>query len=320
MSRLKGRVAIVTGAGRGLGRAHALALSSLGARVVVNDLGSGLDGAGSDGGAARQVADEIRARGGEAVASAHDVADWEQARQLVELAVTAFGDLHVLVNNAGILRDATLANMTEEQWDSVIRVHLKGHAAPTRHALAYWRDQSKKGTVTDRSVVMTSSIAGFSGNFGQANYAAAKLGMLGLSAVVGLEGGRYGVRCNCISPGAETRMQVAVPEEQLGRIKAALGGTSEFDPLDPANVSGLIAWLAGARCPAASQVFHITGDRLVVAAMPLPVHVLKAGSRPWTPEQLDQELPQRLVAPFPVLAWNGLSDERVAPGPSASSN
>lgn len=305
--RLKDRVAIITGAGRGLGRAHALALSSMGAKVVVNDLGGELNGSGADESTAQRVVEELVALGGEAVASHHDVTDWKQAADLIRLAVDAFGDLHVLVNNAGILRDATLAKMTETDWDSVIGVHLKGHAATTRHALAYWREQFKSSaTGIDRSVVMTSSIAGLSGNFGQANYASAKLGVLALSAVVNLEAARYGVRCNCVSPGAETRMQASVSADVPEQVRVSLGGTEDFDPLDPANVSGLVAWLADPHCPAANQIFHITGDRLVVTAMPQPLQVLKAGSRPWTPEMLDHELPQHLVPPFPVHAWNGI--------------
>src|ERR1700730_1837848 len=193
MNRLSRRVAIVTGAGRGLGRAHALRLAAEGAAVVVNDLGGDVHGDGQDLTPAQQVVQEICDGGGQAIASGHDVADWEQAEALIRLAVDRFGDVHVLVNNAGILRDRTLANMSEGEWDAVIRVHLKGHAAMTRHALAYWRDRSKGGHPISASIVHTTSIAAFAGSFGQANYTAAKMGIVGLSRVAALEGARYGV-------------------------------------------------------------------------------------------------------------------------------
>lgn len=177
MGALEGRVAIVTGAGRGLGREHALLMASLGAKVVVNDVGAGLDGSGSDLSAAEQVVAEIRSGGGEAVANSDDVADWAGAERLVRSAVDSFGDLHVLVNNAGILRDRVIVNMSEEDWDSVIRVHLKGHFAPTHFAAAYWREQSKAGRQVNAAIVNTSSTSGLLGNPGQANYGAAKAGI-----------------------------------------------------------------------------------------------------------------------------------------------
>lgn len=293
MKRLDGRVAIVTGAGRGLGRAHALYLASQGASVVVNDRGGDVHGEGSDKGPAAEVADEIIAGGGKAVVSTHDVADWQQAADLIAAAVKAFGDLHVLVNNAGILRDRTLANMSEADWDGVIRVHLKGHAAPTKHAMEYWRDRAKAGNRVAASVVHTTSIAAFAGNFGQANYSAAKAAMLGLSRVVALEGEKYGVRSNAVSPSARTRIALAVPGAEVERSPAASAG---FDDLDPANVSPLIGWLAEEHCPANSQVFHIYGNRLIVLSMPPIVHDLRTDGR-WTAEELDRVLPQRLVVP-----------------------
>lgn len=308
-SRLAGRVAIVTGAGRGLGRSHARTLAALGARVVVNDLGSDLQGRGKDTAPAKAVVDEITAAGGEAIVSEHDVADWEQARALVELAVTTFGDLHVLVNNAGVLRDSTLAKLSEADWDAVVRVHLKGHAAPTRHAVDYWRQQAKRGSKSDRSVVMTTSVAGLSGNFGQANYSSVKLAVLALSAVVNLEAAGSGVRANSVSPGAVTRMTNAAPgaEETLKHFREVFGN-ADFDPLDPANVSGLVAWLADEKCPAVAQVFHITGDQLVVTSLPRPIHRLRAGKRAWTPELLDDALPARLVQPIDLAEWNAAPD------------
>jgi len=294
VGRLDGRVAIVTGAGRGLGRAHALRLAAEGAAVVVNDLGGDVHGEGQDLTPAQQVAEEIRAQGGQAVVSGHDVADWAQAAQLVQTAVEAFGDLHVLVNNAGILRDRTLANMSEAEWDAVIRVHLKGHAATTRHALAYWRDRSKAGQAVKASIVHTTSIAAFAGSFGQANYSAAKLAIVGLSRVAALEGAKYGVRSNAVSPSARTRIGMETPgADQAFRPP---DDSQAFDRLDPANVSPLVAWLAQADCPATAQVFHIYGNRLIVISMPSIVHDLRTNGR-WTLEALDRELPRRLLTP-----------------------
>jgi len=297
-SRLDGRVAIVTGGGRGLGRAHALELAHEGAYVVVNDVGVALDGSGADSGPAQLVVDEIRAFGGQAVASTHDVSDWAQAAALVQLAVESFGDLHVLVNNAGILRDRTLASISESEWDDVIRVHLKGHAAPTAQAMAHWRAASKAGNNADRCVITTSSAAGLAGNFGQAAYSSAKAAVIALAAVVRLEGARYGVRANVVSPGARTRLSLSTPgaEDEL----AALNGA--FDEFDPANVSPVIAWLADARCPANGQVLHVIGSRVVVTSMPEPRHELVTQGR-WSLEQLDEQLTPRLIDPAPMDVW-----------------
>lgn len=300
MSRLAGRVAIVTGAGRGLGRAHALFLAGQGAKIVVNDLGTSVHGEGSDLSPAQQVVNEIEALGGEAVASGHNVANWQQAAEMIHLAVETFGDLHVLVNNAGILRDRTLANMTEEEWDAVINVHLKGHAAPTRHAVAYWRDKAKAGHPVKASIIHTSSASGYAGNFGQANYAAAKLGVVALSRVVVLEAGRYGVRSNVVGPAARTRM--ALLSAYSDGEEAPPSDT--LDPLDPANVSPLVGWLAEADCPATSQVFHIDSNRIFVLTMPPIVNRLQTEGR-WTLEALDRELPSKLIEPQGLEAFIG---------------
>ena len=303
MGRLDGRVAIVTGAGRGLGRAHALLLAAEGASVVVNDLGGDVHGEGTDPTPAQQVVAEIQAAGGRAVVSGHDVSDWDQAAAMVNLAVESFGDLHVLVNNAGILRDRTLANMTESEWDAVIRVHLKGHAAPTRHAVTHWRDRSKAGHQVKASVIHTSSLSGLIGNFGQANYASAKLAVVALSRVVVLEAGRYGVRSNAVSPSARTRLSLSTPgaEETLKERSPKPG---EFDPLDPANVSPIIAWLAQADCPATSQVFHVMGNKVFVMAISSIVHTLEGSGR-WTLDALDRELSGRLVTPLDLSYFFG---------------
>jgi NAD(P)-dependent dehydrogenase (short-subunit alcohol dehydrogenase family) len=299
MGRLNGRVMIVTGAGRGLGRAHALLAAELGAAVVVNDLGADLAGGGETRSPAADVVAEITARGGQAVASHHDVADWDGARALIDLAVTTFGELHVLVNNAGIIRDRTLANMSEAEWDAVIRVHLKGHAAPTRHALAHWRERSRAGAPVAASVIHTTSVSGLAGNVGQANYAAAKLGIVALSRVTALEGGRYGVRSNAVSPSARTRMTLATPDAD--RL-AAPADPAVFDPWEPANVSPLVCWLAEAGCPATSQIFHLAGDQLCVVAPPTIVHRM-AGQGRWTLDRLDDALRGTLVDPPPIESF-----------------
>src|SRR5258706_8927465 len=202
MGALEGRVAIITGAGRGIGREHALLFAQEGAKVVINDLGGAIDGSGDDRTPAQEVVAEIEKMGGEAISNADNVADWEGGQRLVQSAIDAFGDLHVLVNNAGILRDRVLVNMTEEEWDAVIHVHLKGHFVPTRHAAAYWREQTKAGKEVKASVINTSSTSGLLGNPGQANYGAAKSGIASFTQIIAMELGRYGVRANAIAPAA----------------------------------------------------------------------------------------------------------------------
>ena len=302
--RLDGRVAIVTGAGRGLGRSHALYLAAEGAAVVVNDLGGDVHGVGADTTPAQRVVDEIVARGGQAVVSGHDVSDWSAAGELVRLAIESFGQLDVLVNNAGILRDRSLANMSEDEWDAVIRVHLKGHAAPTHHALAHWRDRARAGEPVNASVIHTTSAAAFAGSFGQANYAAAKMAVLALSRTVSLEGSRHGVRSNAVSPSARTRITAGVDEPSGGQAATPATGPVPFDDADPANVSPLVGWLAERDCPADAQIFHISGDRLLVLAMPSIMHELRTSGR-WTAAALDRELRGRLVTPASVAYYLG---------------
>jgi NAD(P)-dependent dehydrogenase (short-subunit alcohol dehydrogenase family) len=215
MSLCDGRVVIVTGAGRGIGRAHALAFAAEGAAVVVNDVGAALDGTGAEAAPAQQVVDEIIAAGGRAVANTDDVADWAGAERLIGTAVQLFGRLDVLVNNAGFLRDRMLVNLSEPEWDAVIRVHLKGHFAPTRHAAAYWRAESKAGRQPDARIVNTSSGAGLLGSVGQGNYSAAKAGIAALTIVAAAELGRYGITVNAIAPAARTRMTEAAFAETM---------------------------------------------------------------------------------------------------------
>jgi NAD(P)-dependent dehydrogenase (short-subunit alcohol dehydrogenase family) len=243
------RVVIVTGAGQGLGRAHALTFAARGYRVVVNDIGD----------AASVVADEIRDAGGVAVASAGDVSDWAYAESLVGKAVAEFGRLDALVNNAGINRDRMLASMSEEEWDLVLRVDLKGHFAPMRHAVGYWREQAKQGNPVAARIVNTSSGAGLMGSVGQGNYGAAKAGIAVLTQIGAVEFERYGVRVNAIAPSARTPMTEPVFGE---RMKAPEEG---FDAYDPANVSPLVVWLAGEECDVTGRVFEVEGGTLSVA-------------------------------------------------------
>jgi NAD(P)-dependent dehydrogenase (short-subunit alcohol dehydrogenase family) len=260
MGALEGRVAIITGSGRGIGREHALLFAQEGAKVVINDLGGAIDGSGDDRTPAQQVVDEIKAMGGEAIANADDVADWEGGQRLVNAAIEAFGDLNVLVNNAGILRDRVLVNMTEDEWDAVIHVHLKGHFVPTRWAAAYWREQSKAGHTVKASVINTSSTSGLLGNPGQSNYGAAKAGIAAFSQICAMELERYGVRVNAIAPAARTRMTEATPG--LGDIVQPPDDPSKFDVWNPANVSPLVAWLASEECPVSGRVFFIQGGKV----------------------------------------------------------
>lgn len=301
MGRLAGAVALVTGAGHGLGRAHALYLAKEGARVVVNDLGGDVHGFGQSLTPAEAVVAEIRAAGGEASLNGADVSDWSQARAMIEQALDEYGDLHVLVNNAGILRDRTLANMTEDEWDAVIRVHLKGHAAPTKHALAYWRQRAKgRGRPGHASVIHTSSVSGYAGNYGQANYGSAKLAVCALSQVAMLEGARYGVRSNVVSPGARTRLSLSTPGSEARYRRP--DDPEAFDPLSPANVSPLVAWLAAADCPANGQLFHCDSNRVLVSSLPR-VHELRQTDGQWTLEKLDEALADALQQPANLSDW-----------------
>jgi NAD(P)-dependent dehydrogenase (short-subunit alcohol dehydrogenase family) len=256
MGALDGRVAVITGAGRGLGREHALLFAAEGARVIVNDLGGGPDGSGHDAGPAHEVAAEIRAAGGQAAASTDDITTAQGAGRLVQQAVDEFGALHVLVNNAGILRDRTIINMTDTEWDDVIRVHLRGHFMPLRAAARYWREQAKAGASLQPSLINTTSTSGLFSNPGQANYGAAKTGIATLTIIAQRELGRYGVKANAIAPAARTRLTLATPG-----IPDAIAKTPEagFDAMDPGNVAPFVAYLATAGCPIQGRVFFVAG-------------------------------------------------------------
>jgi NAD(P)-dependent dehydrogenase (short-subunit alcohol dehydrogenase family) len=284
MDSLAGRVAIVTGAGRGIGREHALLFAREGAHVVVNDLGGDPNGRGADESPAQQVVHEIAEFGGVAVANYDDVADWEGARRLVDHAIETFGDLDILINNAGILRDRTLANMSEEEWDAVVRVHLRGHFCPTRWAAAYWRDQSKAGKGKRRAVVNTSSTSGLFGNRGQTNYGAAKTGIATFSIIADAELARYGVRVNAIAPAAATRLTGPIPGERNQQAPPDDGWT----PMHPANVSPFVAYLASESCPIHGRVFFVHGgDVYLFKPFSIVDRIGKEGL--WTVEELQKE-------------------------------
>lgn len=261
MGALDGRVAIVTGAGRGIGREHALLFAKEGASVVVNDLGGNNEGEGADVGPAQEVVNEITAAGGKAVANTDNVADWEGAKGLIDQAVGEFGKLDILINNAGILRDAFIAGMDEAQWDAVIQVHLKGHFAPLHHAAAYWKERSKAGEQVAGAVVNTASPSGtYMPNAGQANYGAAKAGIAALTLVAADELERYGVRVNAIAPVARTRLTLATPG--MGAIFAAPVEEGELDLFSPAQISPLVAYLSTEKCPITGKVFALQGGSI----------------------------------------------------------
>ena len=261
MQRLcEGRVAIVTGAGRGIGREHALMLAEHGAKVVVNDLGGSRDGTGDDASPAQEVANEIVAAGGEAVANMENVADWDGAERMIAQAIETFGQLDVLVNNAGILRDRMMANMSEAEWDAVINVHLKGTFAPARHAAAHWRERSKAGEEVNGRLINTTSVSGIYGNVGQTNYGAAKAGIASFSIISALELHRYGVTVNAIAPGALTRMT-----EDLGM--GNLEGDAK-DRMSPRWIAPICTWLASEESAGVTgRVFEASGRTLAVANM-----------------------------------------------------
>jgi NAD(P)-dependent dehydrogenase (short-subunit alcohol dehydrogenase family) len=258
MSLCEGRIAIVTGAGRGIGREHALSLARHGAKVVVNDLGGNVDGTGGDLSPAQQVVEEIRGMGGEAIANGDDVSSWEGAQSLVNDAIGTFGDLHVVVNNAGILRDRMLTNMTEDEWDAVIKVHLKGTFAPSRWAAGYWREQVKAGNDVDGRIINTTSVSGIYGNPGQTNYGAAKAGIAAFTNIAALELGRYGVTVNAVAPVALTRMT-----EGLGPAPET---EEERDLRSPRWIAPIVTWLASSESKGVTgRVFEAAGNVLAIA-------------------------------------------------------
>jgi len=284
-----GRVVIVTGAGRGIGRGHALEFARQGARVVVNDLGADVDGTGSSTGPAGAVVDEIRATRGEAVANGDDVSEWRGAERLVRTALETYGRLDVLVNNAGILRDRMLVNMTEGEWDKVIQVHLKGTFGPAHFAAEHWRERARAGDEVDARIVNTSSTSGIFGNVGQTNYGAAKAGIAAFTIIAAQELGRYGVTVNAIAPGARTRMT-----ENL-RGAGPVPGPGEFDGSAAENVAPLVVWLGSPESRGVTgQVFLVGGGRIGVARGWQRGPGVDKGAR-WEPEELSEIVPALLA-------------------------
>jgi len=292
MGTLDGRVAIITGAGRGIGREHALLFAAEGAKVVVNDLGGALDGSSAEASPAEEVVAEIRAMGAEAVANHDNVATWDGGARLIECALEAFGDLHVLVNNAGILRDRVLVNLSEEDWDAVINVHLKGHFVPTRHAATYWREQAKAGKTVKASIINTSSTSGLLGNIGQSNYGAAKAGIAAFTVIIAEELGRYGVRANAIAPAARTRMTESTPGLSDHVVKPS--DAAVFDVWDPANISPLVAALAMEDCASTGQVYFVQGGTVRLFQNWTMTKALEKDDR-WSVSDLAVELPTLLA-------------------------
>jgi NAD(P)-dependent dehydrogenase (short-subunit alcohol dehydrogenase family) len=298
MGLLDGRVVIVTGAGRGIGAAHALAFAAEGARVVVNDIGVALDGTGQGAESpAHAVVEQIKAAGGEAVVNGDDVADWNGAQNLIQSAVDTFGGLHVLVNNAGFVRDRMLANMSEDEWDAVVRVHLKGHFAPLRHAAAYWRGLSKEGKTVDARIINTSSAAGLQGSVGQGNYSAAKAGIATLTLVAAAELGRYGVTVNAIAPSARTRMTETVFADMMAKPDDG------FDAMAPENISPLVVWLGSVESKdVTGKVFEVEGGVIRVAEGWAHGPQIDKGAR-WDPVELGpvvSDLLAKARPPVPV--------------------
>lgn len=291
---LEGKVAIVTGAGRGIGREESLLLAKLGAKVVVNDLGGGFDGSGGDAGPAQQVVNEIKAAGGEAIANTESVTDFKAAKRMVEQAVDTFGQLNVVVNNAGILRDRMMFNMGEEDWDSVISVHLKGTFNMTRHACEYWREQHKAGNLLNGRVINTSSDAGLLGNVGQGNYGAAKAALALMAITTDLEMRKYGVCANAIAPLARTRLTV----EATPSTAAIMGGEvkeGEFDVFGPQNIAPLVAWLASDDAKDVhGEIFRVGGGTVwLMKGWHSVDKVQQRGT--WEPAALGSQLKEKLA-------------------------
>lgn len=303
MGLVDGRVVIVTGAGGGIGRAHALAFAAEGARVVVNDIGVGLDGSPASGGSAAQgVVDEITAAGGEAVANGSDVSDWNQAAGLIQTAVETFGGLDVLVNNAGIVRDRMMANTSEQEFDAVIAVHLKGHFATMRHAASYWRGLSKAGKAPeaiDARIINSSSGAGLQGSVGQGNYSAAKAGIAAMTLVGTAEMGRYGVTVNAIAPSARTRMTETVFAEMMAKPDEG------FDAMAPENISPLVVWLGSAEArDVTGKVFEVEGGIIRVAEGWAHGPQVDKGAR-WDPAELGPVVADLLAKSRPPVPVYG---------------
>ncbi|MEA3020789.1 MAG: hypothetical protein QOI47_2313 [Actinomycetota bacterium] len=297
-----GRVVIVTGAGRGIGREEALLFAAEGAKVVVNDLGTEPDGSGERQPVADSVVAEIKAMGGEAISNGDDVSDWEGAQRLINSAIETFGGLDTLVNNAGILRDRMLVNMTEEEWDAVIKVHLKGTFAPTRWAAAYWRERAKAGEKNVARIVNTSSSSGLYANVGQTNYGAAKSGIATFTQIAAKELKNYDIVVNAIAPGARTRLteNLRAPDGAPRPEPKA----DEFDRSSPANVAPLVVWLGSPLCDLSGQVFNVAGGSIGVAEAWARGPAEDKGDR-WSPTELTDIVPKLVEQSRPAGTIRG---------------
>ena len=291
MGALEGRIAVITGAGRGIGREHALLLAREGAAVVVNDLGGSNSGDGTDAGPAQEVANEIVTAGGRAVANTDNIATWTGAEALVARAIAEFGGLDIVVNNAGILRDGFIPGLSESDWDAVVAVHLKGHFAVIHHASVYWKGESKAGRQPNAAIINTASASGVTmPNAGQANYGAAKAAIASLTLVAADELQRYGVRANAIAPIARTRLTLATPG--MGALMAAEAADVEggFDAFSPANISPLVAYLAAEKCPITGKVFAVQGGAISELAGWHDVKTIETDEA-WTIDDIAARLP-----------------------------
>lgn len=294
MSICDGRVVIITGSARGIGREHALAFAREGARVVVNDIGVELDGSGGGEGPAGEVVQAIRDLGGEAIANGADVADWAQTGQLVAQTLKAFGRLDVVVNNAGFVRDRMFVSCSEEEWDAIVRVHLKGHFCLARHAAEHWRGEAKAGRAVDARIINTSSGAGLQGSIGQSAYSAAKAGIATLTLIQAAELGRYGITANAIAPSARTRMTEDVFQEMMAKPEEG------FDAMDPANISPLVVWLGSPESREVSgRVFEIAGGELSVADGWRSGPQIDKGAR-WAPDEIGTAVTDLLAKAVPA--------------------
>jgi NAD(P)-dependent dehydrogenase (short-subunit alcohol dehydrogenase family) len=291
-----GRVVIITGAGRGLGREHALAFAAEGAKVVVNDVGASLQGDGNDMSPAQEVVDLIRERGGEAITNGDDIADWEGSGRLVQSAIDTFGGLDTVVTNAGIVRDRMFVNMSVDEWDAVIRVHLRGTFCPVKHAVDYWRAESKAGRPREGRVVTTSSGAGLHGSIAQTNYSAAKAGIATFTINIAAELGRIGVNANSIAPSARSRMTEEAFAEMMAKPETG------FDAMDPANISPLVVWLGSGDCNVSGRVFECAGGLISLADGWQVGAEFDKGAK-WEPSEIGavvDDLVTAAPAPFPV--------------------
>jgi NAD(P)-dependent dehydrogenase (short-subunit alcohol dehydrogenase family) len=297
----EGRVVVITGAGRGIGREHALEFARQGAKVVVNDLGGEMDGQGASTGPAQDVVEEIKAMGGEAVANGDDISDTEGAKRLIQTAIDTFGTIDTLVNNAGILRDRMLVNMSVDEWDAVIRVHLRGTFAPSHAALEYWRERSKAGETNDARIINTTSPSGIYGNVGQTNYGAAKAGIAAFTIIAAMEVGRYGVTVNAIAPAALTRMT-----ENLGMGAAAAKiEEGRWNPLAPDNIAPIVVWLGSNESGSVTgRVFNVQGGHISVAEGWVAGPGIDKQGR-WDPAELSELIPDLVAKAAPNANMGG---------------